>query len=1000
MLRIIVVKSKKVCYDLRTFFFSRIHLKNRNPGNTVSEIPAPSFKGDLFMKKLLILVFIIFSTICTPCLAVSNNIHWTEEELAFMEEHPVIRLGADPKFVPFEFIDKDGEYKGIAADYLSLIRERTGLRFEVVNGLSWPEAYDMALSGDIDVLPAVSKTEEREQFFLFTEPYYYFKRVIVTRDTDTGISGIDDLDKQTIAVQRNSSHHSYLLSYPKINLSLYDSVEAALTAVANGTERAFVGNLAATNYLIRSNGLTNLKFIAFEAEKQQALYFAVRKDWPVLASIMNKALDTVTEEEKIAIHSKWIDLKQEADYGPIIRIISVIGAFAVVVITLSIYWIIRLRKEVKMRERIQSDLERAKKEAEEANEFKSSFLARMSHEIRTPLNAITGMAYLLKKTEASLTQKMYIENITQASANMLNIINDILDYAKIEAGKVELENIPFSLDRVIQEVVNIVSYKIEEQKIGFKLLKDPLLPNWFFGDPKRIEQILLNLLNNAVKFTEKGEVSLEIRFMAKENEKYHLSFLVRDTGIGMSKEQTDKLFDPFMQGDDSINRRFGGSGLGLSIVKNLADLMGGQIQVFSTPGEGSTFILYLSLAVDKEKEKEYTKTLSANHFRGVRALLLEKTGASMNLIESYLRTLGMQCELTTSPDSAVSMLEAADNHFAKPFDLLIIDYETPPEGGYRFLESIRSNRNIARVPKIIMLLPMMREDLFDKLDEYGVDIGIGKPIIASILLNGILDIFSMKAVSAIRNPENEEIRNEKPDMRHTVLVADDNRTNQLIARSLLQQAGAEAILADDGKAALELFSRHESKIDLILMDLHMPVMNGYEAAQEIRKRSQVPIVAMTADVAAGVREKCKQSGIHHYISKPFDPDRFIQTIKGLLESSPVQETAVLDQTIGLQNMGGIVEAYQQVLREYYNENRDILNKLSLEVNEKRYAEAAQIVHKMKSSTGCIGAKTLYEISNRLQKALENEKEAEATLLMGDYSVLLQRLLQEIAAILG
>lgn len=954
-------------------------------------------KNHLTLFFVLILAFLIIGV---PCFAASSSLYWTEEELAFMEEHPVIRLGSDPKFVPFEFIDKDGGYKGIAADYLSLIQERTGLRFEVAKGLTWPEAYERALSGDIDVLPAISKTAEREQFFLFSEPYYHFKRVIVTQDTNTIISGIEDLEKLTVAVQRNSSHHSYLLSYPKINLSLYDSVEAALTAVANGTERAFVGNLATTNYLIRSNGLTNLKFIAFEAEKEQSLYFAVRKDWPALVSILNKALDAVTEEEKLAIHSKWIDLKNETDYGPIIRIISIIGAFVAIVMTVSVYWIIRLRKEIKVRERIQKDLEKAKKEAEKDNEFKSSFMARMSHEIRTPLNAITGMAYLLKKTQVSLTQKMYVERITQASINMLNIINDILDYSKIEAGKVELENISFSMDQVIQNVVNIVSYKIEEQKIGFKLSKDPLLPNWFFGDPKRIEQILLNLLNNAAKFTDEGEVSLEIRLVAKENEEYHLSFTVKDTGIGMTKDQTDKLFVPFTQGDTTINRRFGGSGLGLSIVKNLVDLMGGQIQVFSTPGEGSTFILHLSLKIDKEMEDEYVKTLSANHFKDLRTLILEKTGASMNMIESYLRTLGIQCELTTSSNSAMSMLEAAGDKFAKPFELLIIDYETPSEGGFQFLESVRGNRRISRVPKIIMLLPMMREDLFDRLDEYGVDIGIGKPIIASILFNGILDIFSLKAVSAISASKSEDLSDEKPGTQHTVMVVDDNKTNQLIAKSLLQQIGAEAILADDGKAALELFNRHESEIDLILMDLHMPVMNGYEAAQEIRKRSQVPIVAMTADVVSGVREKCEQSGIHHYISKPFDPDRFIQTIKDFLKDSPVQKTAVLDQANGLQNMGGSVEIYQQVLREYYNENREILNKLSSAVNEKRYAEAAQIVHKMKSSSGSIGAKTLYELSSRLQKALENKLETEVTLLMKDFTVLFQRLLREIEAMLG
>ena len=952
------------------------------------------------MRKLIALVFafLCVTAITTaPCHAVSAEISLTQDEISFVDNHPIIRLGVDPGFVPFEFIDRDGGYKGIAADYLSLISERTGIQFEIVNDLSWPEAYDKALSGDIDVLPAISKTDEREKYFLFSEPYYYFKRVIVTRDSDTDISGIADLEGLTVAVQRNSSHHSYLLSNPKINISLYDSVENALTAVANGSEKAFVGNLATTNYIIRSNGLTNLKFTAFEAEKQQALYFAVRKDWPELVSIFNKALGTITEEEKIAINNKWIDLEQDTDYGPFIRTVSIIGAFMAVVIAVSFYWIVRLRKEVAKRKLIQMDLEKAKQEADEANDFKSSFMARMSHEIRTPLNAITGMSYLLKKTNLTLTQKMYTDRIAQASTNMLSIINDILDFSKIEAGKVELETTSFSMDQVIQNVVNIVSYKIEEQEIGFKISKDPLVPNWFFGDSKRIEQILLNILNNAAKFTNKGEVSLDIRLIAKENDKYHLSFSIKDTGIGMTEEQIQNLFEPFTQGDISINRRFGGSGLGLSIVKNLIDMLGGQIQVFSTPGEGSTFIIHLSLSMDKEREDAYIKTLSADHFKDVRTLVLEKSGASMNLIENYLSAFGMQCELTTSQNSALSMLEAADGKFAKPFDLFIVDYETPMGGGFKFVEFIRNNTKIINKPKFIMLLPMMRDDLFDKLNEFGIDIGIGKPIIPSILFNGILETFKLKAVAA--QPSVEEIALAVSDKKHSVLVVEDNKTNQLIAKSLLEQVGIESIQAAEGRSAVELYKQYKSKIDLILMDLHMPVMNGYEAAKEIRKISQrVPIVAMTADVILGVKEKCEQSGINYYISKPFDPDRFIQTVKKIIlesEDDDFKGSAILDTYAGLRNIGGDNETYRQVLNEYLNENRATLDKLSQAVIEKRYYDAAQIVHKVKSSSGSIGAKALYDISVKLQKALDEEREEEIIPLQKDFSDMLKKLLEEI-----
>ncbi|MDD4363482.1 MAG: transporter substrate-binding domain-containing protein, partial [Atribacterota bacterium] len=323
--------------------------------------------------SLFSICFIIFYVLTASCFA-AEDIRWTKDEAIFINENPVIRLGVDPKFVPFEFFDENGEYKGITADYLSLISERTGLKFEIARGLTWPEAYDMALSGEVDALPAISRTEERGKYFLFSQPYFYFKRVIVTQNTDTGISDMDDLAGVAVAVQRNSSHHSYLLSYPNINLSLYDSVEAALASVASGAERVFLGNLATTDYLVRTNAITNLKFIVFEAEKEQALYFAVRKDWPELVSIINKALNNISEEEKIAISNKWIEFKSEVNYGPIIRIILIIGSILAGVIVVSFFWIIRLKKEIKKRKQIQLDLEKAKKEAEEANDFKSSFM--------------------------------------------------------------------------------------------------------------------------------------------------------------------------------------------------------------------------------------------------------------------------------------------------------------------------------------------------------------------------------------------------------------------------------------------------------------------------------------------------------------------------------------------------------------------------------------------------------------------------------------------------
>jgi len=954
------------------------------------------------IKKGIVLLFLslfLSAVVLVSGFADGGGISWTEEELAFMQAHPVIQLGVDPAFTPFEFIDKDGEHRGISADYLSIIREKTGLRFEVRKGLTWPEAYEKALAGELDAMPAISLTEDRAEHFLFSMPYYFSKRVIVIRDSEMGISGISNLDRMTVAVQRNSSHHSYLLAYPKINLSLYDSAEEALTAVANGSERAYIGNLATSNYLIVTNALTNLKFIAFENENQQALYFAARKDWPELISIVDKALDTITEEEKLAINSKWIDLESDIDMDRIMRAIAVAGAFAAVILAVSIFWNVRLRKEVREREKAQASLEIAKKAADEANEFKSSFLARMSHEIRTPLNAITGMAHLLKKTDISPTQNMYISRITQASGNMLNIINDILDFSKIEAGKVDLEITSFNIGQVIQEVVNIISYRIDEQGIALKIITDPNLPGWFFGDPKRIEQILLNVLNNAVKFTTEGEVSLEIGLEEKKSDQVHLVFTVKDTGIGMTEEQVNKLFLPFIQGDSSINRRFGGSGLGLSIVKNLLDLMGGRIRVSSVPGQGSCFVIHLFLNVDTEKEEKSVETLTAGRLEGIKTLVLEKAVADISLTGSYLNAFGIRCELANSQTKAMDMLETAMDKSGKAYDLLILDDNAPSEGGFRFTASIRDNAKIASKPKIIMILPMMRDDLFEKLKEFGVDGGIERPFIPSMLLNVILDIFKAGTTPAAKPDKGSVSAAPNPDKAFMVLLAEDNKTNQLIVKTLLQQSGIDSILADNGKAALDLFEKHRGSIDLILMDLHMPVMNGYEASAEIRKIStDVPIIAMTADVIMGVQDKCEQSGIHHYISKPFDPDFFIRTVRGILESQrngAANGSRVLDVSAGLRNLGGDADIYRQVLLEYYDENLNTGDMLSLAVLEKRYTDAERIVHKVKGSSGSIGADAVFRISIKLQNALHDLSVEEIPALENKFLDLLKRLLGEI-----
>ncbi|MCE5284494.1 MAG: transporter substrate-binding domain-containing protein [Pelosinus sp.] len=939
------------------------------------------------LLKKIFLSIVVFLIVSHVCFAAQKDIQLTQTEQDFIKEHPVIHLGVDPKFIPYEFFDTDGVYKGIAADYIKLISERTGLKLVVEKDLSWPEAYEKGVLRELDAFPCVSKTKEREKYFLYSEPYYSFQRVIYINENNNTIKSIADLINHKVAVQTNSSHHSYLKAFENMELSPYFNVDEALRAVADGREEAFVGNLATSNYLIKTNGITNLKYVKVESEEPQSLYFAVRKDWPVLVSILNKALADITHEEKINIDNRWIGVEKKVDYTAIIRVVGVIGVILAIIFLVSFYWIIKLRREVEKRKRIEGALKIAKEEAEYANHIKSTFLARMSHEIRTPLNAITGMAYVIKKTDVTTMQKIYLEKITRAAMDMLGIINDILDFSKIEAGKIDIEIVSFNLDDVLEQLINILSFKIDEQNIDFSIKRDPEIPIFFWGDQKRIQQILLNIINNAVKFTTDGAVSVTIRLVAKVKDAYIIEFSVKDTGIGMSAEQLEQLFTPFSQGDSSISRRFGGTGLGLSIAKSLIEQMGGSIEVYSAVDEGSTFNVQLTLEADRNKDYEEKKKAASVYFQNIRVLVVEKHAFYRKLLEDYLNSFNMVAEFVTSEARAMELMEQVSREDGNAYNLLIVDYDTPQDGGIAFCTKVKGVSWFKEVPKFIVMLPLAKEELFKELEDAGLDFGITKPIIPSILYNGIVEIFKINVLKVLES--SALITTEKLFMveyPYHVLIVEDNKTNQFIAQSILEQSGFRVTLADNGVDGYEVFSQQKD-FDIVLMDIHMPVMNGYEATSLIRNvDSTIPIIAMTADAIAGVEEKCKTVGIDYYISKPFDPEQFVKTIWQVIkpykekfgikldeevkqEEPSKVDKAVLDEKDGIRHMGGNAALYIRVLREYYNENRETALSLKTAIEKENYEEAAQIVHKIKSSSGSIGAKGLHEAASNLQKSL-------------------------------
>jgi signal transduction histidine kinase/DNA-binding NarL/FixJ family response regulator/HPt (histidine-containing phosphotransfer) domain-containing protein len=656
-------------------------------------------------------------------LAEDAAIELSDAELKFIAEHPVIRVGVDPKFVPFEFFAEDGTYTGIASDYIAIIQTKTGLTLEIQTGLTWPQAYQKALHSEIDLLPAVGKTQEREENFILSRSYFRFKRALVMRDTTTSIKGMDDLQGKTVAVQANSSHHSYLATFPNVNISLYNSVEEALVAIINGTETVFLGNLATTDYLVRTNGFLNLKFISFDSDTAEGLYFAARKDWPQLIGIIDKVIDSISLEEKSAIQRRWTSIDTTVDYRQFFMILSIAASIIAIIFVISIYWIIRLHREIAKRKLVQQDLEQAKRDADIANQSKSDFLANMSHEIRTPMNAIIGMSDLMRTDNLDEIQRGYFNDIKKMAKSLLQIINDILDFSKIEAGKLEIIPGDFNIVALYDNICSMCRFTADAKDIEFRYSFDPAIPEVLFGDEVRIRQIITNIVNNAIKYTKEGSVTLSLRRIEKEGGDF-LGIIVEDTGIGMKKEDMPKLFGVFQQFDKEKNRGVVGTGLGLSITKNLITMMNGEITVASEYGKGSVFTVQLPLAEgnpDNIERKSAEGRVLATGDTAV--LVVDDNTINLTVAIGFLATHNIQAGTAISGMEAIRMVQE------KRYDIIFMDHMMPEMDGVEATKRIRSlDGEWYRHVPIIALSANAVQGAREMFLEAGMDDFLSKPI--------------------------------------------------------------------------------------------------------------------------------------------------------------------------------------------------------------------------------------------------------------------------------
>ncbi len=542
-----------------------------------------------------------------------------------------------------------------------------------------------------------------------------------------------------------------------------------------------------------------------------------------------------------------------------------------------------------------AELSAARVAAERASEAKSMFLANMSHEIRTPMNGVLGMAELLASTPLDSRQRIFAETIHKSGAALLTIINDILDFSKIEAGKLELETSPFDLRASVEDVAALVASRAQEKKIEVIVRFQPGLPNVMIGDGGRIRQVVTNLVGNAVKFTDKGYVLINVSGAVTADEAA-VRVEVTDTGLGIASEKLERIFDAFQQADTTTTRKFGGTGLGLSISSRLIEAMGGKIGVTSEVGEGSTFWFEVAMPARDCKDVAWEPTFEA---KGRRVLVVDDVEVNRQILEEQLTSWGFKVELASSGADALKRLEAAGDSGA-PFDLAILDFHMPEMDGEELARRIKADESLNDV-RLMALTSVDAGGDARRFREIGVAAYLVKPVRGAMLFETIADIFRDE-LDKLKSDREETakapaIATVQNIDRRDILLAEDNEVNQLVVRHMLDPNEFEITVATDGREALDLFCAEPDKFDLILMDVSMPEMDGYEATKAIRAHERqerlkhTPIVCLTAHVMASDIEAAHEAGMDDYLAKPISKDKLDRTIARWTEERPQGDAA-------------------------------------------------------------------------------------------------------------